>query len=197
MLLHERASPALSEHSSGNKAESPAPSALENNASYHQQQLHTPPYADAQHNNNDDDDESLLLAIRLQQEDDDAALRAALGIEGVMAGEAHRDDAGSPSNYAYEDLLRLSEAVGEVSRGAAADKIGSLPVLAIEQVRAHPEYASKLGEQCSICRMEWEPSDELRVLPCGHCDHVDCLDQWLSVNKSCPICMQEVTAEAS
>jgi hypothetical protein len=46
--------------------------------------------------------------------------------------------------------------------------------------------------QCSICRCEFEPEDELRVLPCGHADHAECIDQWLAVNKSCPICCKDI-----
>ena len=46
--------------------------------------------------------------------------------------------------------------------------------------------------QCSICRCEFEPEDELRVLPCGHADHAECIDQWLAVNKSCPLCNKDI-----
>ena len=40
--------------------------------------------------------------------------------------------------------------------------------------------------------MEFEPSDELRVMRCGHAEHAECLDQWLAVNKSCPLCHKEI-----
>jgi len=48
------------------------------------------------------------------------------------------------------------------------------------------------GEQCAICRMEFEADDELRVLRCGHAEHAECIDQWLAVNKSCPLCQTEI-----
>jgi len=134
--------------------------------------------------NEDEDAESIALAIRLQQEDDDAALRAALGPEA--------QDRGSPSNYSYEDLLRLSDTVGTVSRGASKDSIASLRTLTARE--AAEDSTVILGEQCSICRMEWEDDDELRVLPCGHAEHCECLEQWLGVNKCCPVCMTEVPA---
>lgn len=64
-----------------------------------------------------EDEESLALAIRLQQEEDDAQLRATLGL-----GDGD-EVPGSPSNYTHEQLLRLSETVGTVSRGASREAI--------------------------------------------------------------------------
>ena len=47
--------------------------------------------------------------------------------------------------------------------------------------------------QCSICRMEFDEDEEmLRVLKCGHAEHAECLDQWLAINKCCPLCQCEV-----
>lgn len=60
----------------------------------------------------DEDADSLALAIRLQQEDDEAHLRSVLG---VRDGET-----GSPSSMSFEQLLRLSETVGEVSSSTPA-----------------------------------------------------------------------------
>mmetsp|Transcript_42969 Transcript_42969/g.71413 ORF Transcript_42969/g.71413 Transcript_42969/m.71413 type:complete len:192 (-) Transcript_42969:340-915(-) len=134
----------------------------------------------------DEDAESLALAIRLQQEEDDAALRAALGVNSDFA------ERGSPSNYAYEDLLRLNETVGTVSRGASSEAIDALRLLTVEQAKADDRLC--IGEQCSICRMEFEADDDIRALPCGHAEHATCLETWLGVNKCCPLCQKEVAA---
>ena len=55
-----------------------------------------------------------------------------------------------------------------------------------------PERACAPAAQCSICRMEFEPEDTLRVLRCCHAEHAECVDQWLAVNKSCPLCQKEL-----
>ena len=135
-----------------------------------------------------EDEDSLALAIRLQQEDDEQALRDALGLQG---GEGDDDDPGSPSQYSYEQLMRLGETVGEVSRGASGDQIESLRTLTVAEAQAEGSGVI-LGEQCSICRMEFEPDDTLRVLSCGHAEHVECIDQWLRVNKACCICQKDI-----
>ncbi|KAI3444481.1 hypothetical protein Pfo_001146 [Paulownia fortunei] len=42
---------------------------------------------------------------------------------------------------------------------------------------------------CSICLCEYRESETLRMLPdCRHCFHVMCVDAWLKLNASCPVC---------
>ena len=138
-----------------------------------------------------EDAESIALAIRLQQEDDELALRNALGVL-PPGDDGDSEEPGSPSQYSYEQLMRLGETVGEVSRGAKEDEIQSLRTMTYAAAKADSTVI--LGEQCAICRMEFEAEDELRVLRCGHAEHCECIDQWLHVNKSCPICLKEINA---
>lgn len=43
--------------------------------------------------------------------------------------------------------------------------------------------------RCSICLSEYEEREMLRFLPeCGHRFHLVCLDSWLNINGSCPVC---------
>ncbi|XP_031374551.1 RING-H2 finger protein ATL20-like isoform X2 [Punica granatum] len=42
---------------------------------------------------------------------------------------------------------------------------------------------------CSICLCEYQPKETLRTIPeCNHYFHVNCIDEWLRLNASCPLC---------
>ncbi|CAJ1955174.1 unnamed protein product [Sphenostylis stenocarpa] len=45
---------------------------------------------------------------------------------------------------------------------------------------------------CCICLAKYADDDELRELPCSHVFHVVCVDKWLKINASCPLCKTEV-----
>jgi len=45
---------------------------------------------------------------------------------------------------------------------------------------------------CCICLGEYQPKDRIRFLPCKHHQHADCLDTWLQMNASCPVCKKDV-----
>ncbi|XP_027936356.1 RING-H2 finger protein ATL70-like [Vigna unguiculata] len=48
---------------------------------------------------------------------------------------------------------------------------------------------SSSSSSCSICLMDYKDRDSLRVLPaCGHFFHVKCVDPWLRINMTCPVC---------
>ncbi|XP_071739597.1 RING-H2 finger protein ATL20-like [Rutidosis leptorrhynchoides] len=42
---------------------------------------------------------------------------------------------------------------------------------------------------CPICLSEYNVKEAVRCIPvCQHCFHVDCIDEWLKMNGTCPIC---------
>lgn len=47
---------------------------------------------------------------------------------------------------------------------------------------------SREDTECCICLSAYEDGSELRELPCGHHFHCMCIDKWLCINATCPLC---------
>jgi len=41
---------------------------------------------------------------------------------------------------------------------------------------------------CSICIEDYKEDDGLRILPCSHMFHAECIDMWLAKQTTCPLC---------
>ncbi|KAB2595616.1 E3 ubiquitin-protein ligase [Pyrus ussuriensis x Pyrus communis] len=50
----------------------------------------------------------------------------------------------------------------------------------------HP--ISQADAECCICLSVYENGAELRQLPCQHHFHCTCIDKWLHINATCPMC---------
>ncbi|KAJ9148066.1 hypothetical protein P3X46_030161 [Hevea brasiliensis] len=53
---------------------------------------------------------------------------------------------------------------------------------------------------CPICLSEYQPKETLRTIPeCNHYFHADCIDEWLKMNPTCPLCRNspEVSSTAT
>jgi len=55
-------------------------------------------------------------------------------------------------------------------------------------------FTGESDPQCSICLCSYEEGQDVRILPCDgrHHFHQDCIDEWLIVNATCPICRAKV-----
>jgi len=49
------------------------------------------------------------------------------------------------------------------------------------------------NDDCSICINSFHKKDEIRVLPCSHFFHKECIDDWIQKENSCPICRQLIS----
>jgi len=58
-----------------------------------------------------------------------------------------------------------------------------------ERVRAP---AAEVVVECCVCLDPYEDGVELKELPGTHHFHVKCIDRWLKINGSCPVCKSEV-----
>lgn len=49
---------------------------------------------------------------------------------------------------------------------------------------------------CTVCCDKIELGKKGMFMPCGHIYHPDCLNPWLEVNNSCPVCRFELPKES-
>ncbi|KAK4423261.1 E3 ubiquitin ligase BIG BROTHER-related [Sesamum alatum] len=150
-------------------------------------------------------DEAYARALQDAEEREMAArLLALAGINGMVVGEDEDEEEEvdehdgnpqdawedvDPDELSYEELLALGDVVGTESRGLSADTIASLPSI---------NYKSQgiqegSNDSCVICRLDYEDGDTLTVLSCKHSYHSECINNWLQINKVCPVCSAEVS----
>ncbi|KAF9189528.1 hypothetical protein BGZ51_004134 [Haplosporangium sp. Z 767] len=114
-----------------------------------------------------------------------------------------------PSTNAMSDgniPKSLSDAVGVDTNAAAGvnttisqyteGNVQSGPIEALELDNLTPDeqaQESSSSPMCSICLYEYEDLDTLRRLPCDHDFHKDCVDEWLRLKRTCPLCKQDIS----
>ncbi|KAI3935132.1 hypothetical protein MKX01_031399 [Papaver californicum] len=50
---------------------------------------------------------------------------------------------------------------------------------------------------CSICLSEYLPTETLKIIPsCNHYFHSKCIDQWLSMSSTCPVCRESQSLQS-
>lgn len=103
-------------------------------------------------------------------------------------------------------------------RGATEESINALPTLKyrVKTDGTGSNESKNLGEEeggcvaagtekeraisgedavCCICLTKYEDNDQLRELPCSHFFHTQCVDKWLKINATCPLCKSEIDAK--
>ncbi|XP_023540887.1 E3 ubiquitin-protein ligase At1g12760-like [Cucurbita pepo subsp. pepo] len=51
---------------------------------------------------------------------------------------------------------------------------------------------SQEDAECCICLSAYDDGVELQELPCGHHFHCSCVDKWLYINATCPLCKYNI-----
>ncbi|XP_073127464.1 RING-H2 finger protein ATL22-like [Henckelia pumila] len=64
--------------------------------------------------------------------------------------------------------------------------IASYPKIMLGESGRLPDPANRV---CPICLCDYQPKEGLRSIPeCNHYFHVGCIDEWLKLNGTCPLC---------
>lgn len=65
--------------------------------------------------------------------------------------------------------------------------LSSYPKLLYSEAKVN--HKDSTASCCSICLADYKNKDMLRLLPdCEHLFHLKCVDPWLKLNPSCPVC---------
>lgn len=106
----------------------------------------------------------------------------------------------------YEELWTIQEDNGnalsvEADRhvGVTDEDIARYPVRYLEQgdelLQNHNGETGhndvQEDKRCAICLEDFRVGDMIRTIPCFHCYHTNCIDQWLREKAICPICKHE------
>lgn len=78
--------------------------------------------------------------------------------------------------------------------GVSKERLAALPRLTYQEAR---QRGMCVEDKCTVCQEQYEESDVLLQLPCKHCFHAACIEQWLQGSRMCPVCMSEVEEGAA
>jgi len=137
-----------------------------------------------------ENDADMALALRLQREEHEER-----NPEYYEHGEEGED--GEEEEMTYEEMLELGDRLGNVKEERWAQRaekyIKALPLVIFEPPRTPGKDVASTEEKCLVCQMAYEEGDTLKKLPCNHCYHADCIDQWLQMKNTCPVCKKSIS----
>ncbi|XP_047312222.1 RING-H2 finger protein ATL70-like [Impatiens glandulifera] len=85
-----------------------------------------------------------------------------------------------------DDVLQFHTVV-EV--GIDEETLLSFPRLLYSEAKMKKKDTTTTATCCSICLADYRGNDVLRLLPeCGHLFHQRCVDPWLRLHPTCPVC---------
>ncbi|CAL4995650.1 unnamed protein product [Urochloa decumbens] len=89
-----------------------------------------------------------------------------------------------------QDVVGLHDAYRNGSFGAvpaSSEAIASLrEMTVVDQTRE---------DECAVCLKSYEEGDKMKMMPCSHGFHEDCILKWLGISCLCPLCRYALQAE--
>ncbi|XP_077239384.1 uncharacterized protein LOC143880355 isoform X2 [Tasmannia lanceolata] len=152
--------------------------------------------------NNDRNGRARISYHRLQSLSEQEGTRDRLTSEDVMLMMDHSAFYGSRNfldqymgmrldvdNMSYEELLALEERIGNVSTGLSEHMISKC--LKESMFSSEEETTTT----CVICLEEYNKKERVSALDCGHNYHRACIEKWLSIKSTCPVCKTPAVAD--
>lgn len=110
---------------------------------------------------------------------------ASWGVQLVEGGGESLRTRVAQRNLSYGDLIQLGRNIEDVDVDP-----WQLPSHVNDSSSA--AAATAIERTCPICQLDYQASDHLRRLSCGHRFHSTCINRWLSRKSLCPCCRKTI-----
>lgn len=112
----------------------------------------------------------------------------------------NNNNSSSSSSSSHGRSTIVGDELVFVQQGIDEEILRNYPKLLYSQAKVHYYYHKEddnnnnidddlIASGCSICLGDYKDNDMLRLLSnCGHIFHVKCIDPWLRLHPTCPIC---------
>ncbi|XP_019617178.1 PREDICTED: E3 ubiquitin-protein ligase RLIM-like isoform X2 [Branchiostoma belcheri] len=125
---------------------------------------------------------SRLRQVAARTEEQEGAIRPRRALSANQA---------SPLTLVFLGIV-ISADGEDTPRGLTKEQIDTLPTRTFSE----PSREENANNSCNVCITDYIEGSVLRCLPCTHEFHAVCVDRWLGINASCPVCRHTVTSEA-
>ncbi|PWA85666.1 zinc finger, RING/FYVE/PHD-type [Artemisia annua] len=95
---------------------------------------------------------------------------------------ATKDDIERLPKYKFNRIDDFEKENGEIQKGYGGIMVECDTDSPVERA------LSEEDAECCICLCSYDDGTELRELPCCHHFHATCIDKWLYINATCPLC---------
>lgn len=145
-------------------------------------------------------DEDLMYALELAAQEQNAAEH-----------DVPDDQDFDVEEMSYDDLMNLGNRIGDVAQQRwqmdSKHVIAGFPTKELTETDIADRKNKATGTKshlallvvdptiCQICQCDFECTEHIKILPCGHDFHVGCIDMWLKDNKTCCLCKASVAPE--
>ncbi|KAK2969017.1 hypothetical protein RJ640_007882 [Escallonia rubra] len=88
----------------------------------------------------------------------------------------------------FDSLLR--DLLNGAKDGQPPASRASIEAMPFVEVREGEEDA-----ECVVCLEDWEVGERVKEMPCKHKFHDKCIDKWLGIHGSCPVCRYKMPVD--
>ena len=118
--------------------------------------------------------------VRGIDEEDDQALQDAIHLSQMQELQQRNTMDFNNSDFDFDREFEAAEKIHK-RRNEQVER------MSVERHSIHCKY-NDVDDECSICMNVFKKNDKLAALSCSHYHCKSCLEQWLEISKTCPIC---------